>query len=744
MNQGTKWLCAGLTFLFYLPVVAPAEQIPAPAEPAGQAPAAAQRWVGESDSSEGLIRLDVVVTDKAGKPVTGLEAGEFTLLDNGQPQKLVSFHAFDGTAARPDPPVELILMIDALNLSSQQVSHEEQEVMAFLHENEGHLALPVSIYRLSDTGLRASAQPSTDGNALADAVAHRSEPRIIWAVPAAGLQFSMQGYYATVHNLSSLSALGAIAVDGKRRPGRKLLIWIGFGWPLDGGENSLDWITEFSTRLREARITLSSVTSWAYQGREFKYQEFLGGVKSQRDANPADLALEVLATQSGGRVGEQSSDLKGQIDRCVENANAFYTLTFDPPRAEKPDEYHDLQVELGRPELTARTSTGYYDQPVYYDQPAALQRVTVAQLEQELAKAQSSTDADGARQLSGMELTERLSSTKLSRWRTALRGEKARQALESLAGASVFLALPAAEIPATAAPELNDQRLMLSHTMDYLGKTLPRLPNFFATRTTVRYEEPRQKDDQTWKTVVGDQTLHASDTSKATVLYRNGQEVSDREIGKGKKTKARERTLVTEGTFGPILATVFVGATAAHSKLQWSGWEQGANGPVAVFRYVVPSGTTLFKVDYCCIADVDGTTEFHKQTGFHGEIAIDPESGAILRLTVEADLEPRLPLSRSAIMVEYGPVDIGGKTYICPMRSVTLSRGRTARMLHQWNVSLGVYGPFETMLNDVTFGDYHMFRAQARILTDYEPAPGDKPVDSGLPGAAGAAPKPKP
>ena len=46
---------------------------------------------------------------------------------------------------------------------------------------------------------------------------------------------------------------------------------------------------------------------------------------------------------------------------------------------------------------------------------------------------------------------------------------------------------------------------------------------------------------------------------------------------------------------------------------------------------------------------------------FHGEFSIDSESGAILRLTMQADLPPRLPLDESNIIVESGPVNIGGK-----------------------------------------------------------------------------------
>ncbi len=35
------------------------------------------------DPTPGIIRLDVVVTDKSGTPVSGLKQEDFTLLDNG-------------------------------------------------------------------------------------------------------------------------------------------------------------------------------------------------------------------------------------------------------------------------------------------------------------------------------------------------------------------------------------------------------------------------------------------------------------------------------------------------------------------------------------------------------------------------------------------------------------------------------------------------------------------------------------
>jgi hypothetical protein len=50
------------------------------------------------DPNEGLIRLDVFVSDRAGKPIPGIERKDFTLLENGQPQKILTFHAYDGTS----------------------------------------------------------------------------------------------------------------------------------------------------------------------------------------------------------------------------------------------------------------------------------------------------------------------------------------------------------------------------------------------------------------------------------------------------------------------------------------------------------------------------------------------------------------------------------------------------------------------------------------------------------------------
>jgi VWFA-related protein len=126
-------------------------------------------------------------------------------------------------------------------------------------------------------------------------------------------------------------------------------------------------IVAASTGLRHARITLYSVDPLgladAGSVRISYYEEFLKGVASPERALPADLGLQVLVVQSGGRVFNGSNDLTASTANCAADADAFYVLSFDAARADQPNEYHSLGVTVDKPGITARTRTGYYAQP---------------------------------------------------------------------------------------------------------------------------------------------------------------------------------------------------------------------------------------------------------------------------------------------------------------------------------------------------------------------------------------------
>ena len=369
MNKSAQTL---LIILLSLPTIAIAQSGSGTESGSGQPPAATQAPVLNPrtavtpvpDATEGRIHLDVVVTDKAGKPVSGLALKDFTLLDDGRPANILSFHAIDAAKA-VSKPAEVILMLDAVNLGLQTVARTRVGLASFLRQNGGHLAQPVSIFVFNDDGVKVLAQPSMDGNALATQLEHAdSKLRVI------GRSAQYGGFDR--YNLS-LQWISTIAQSEANRPGKKLLIWAGPGWPLldratinitsKDQQMVFSSIVYLSTALREGHMSLYSVSLGEFNSGTFLYQDYVKGVKTAEKANLPDVQLKVLATQSGGRVVGPDNDIAAQIESCVQDASAFYTLSFDPPKADKANEYHDLKVTVDQPGLTARTNTGYYNQP---------------------------------------------------------------------------------------------------------------------------------------------------------------------------------------------------------------------------------------------------------------------------------------------------------------------------------------------------------------------------------------------
>jgi hypothetical protein len=147
-----------------------------------QAVASPETSVMAANAREGLINLDVAATDREGRPFSGLTAKDFTLLDNGVPQKIVSFTASNEAIDDTERLTEVVLVLDEVNLSPTQFEVVKAESIKYLRQNGGHLAQPASVYWFTRLGLYASAQPTTDGNALAEDVAHHP-PRVLWELP---------------------------------------------------------------------------------------------------------------------------------------------------------------------------------------------------------------------------------------------------------------------------------------------------------------------------------------------------------------------------------------------------------------------------------------------------------------------------------------------------------------------------------------------------------------------------------
>ena len=223
----SKRVHPGYAAFLFLPVFAFTRRSPAPQQPALPARVLAPRPDNAPvpARAEGRIQLDVTVTDRSGKPVAGLGPEDFTLKDNNLPAKILSFQAFDPAAQPAGHPTEAILLIDVVNQGFQTVARARQDIARFLRENSGHLAQPVSVFVLNSDGVKVLLQPSMDGNELAAELDH-SESKLRVIGRSAGMSGAFERYDLSIRTMDT------IARNEVKRPGRKLLIWAGPGWPL--------------------------------------------------------------------------------------------------------------------------------------------------------------------------------------------------------------------------------------------------------------------------------------------------------------------------------------------------------------------------------------------------------------------------------------------------------------------------------------------------------------------------------
>jgi hypothetical protein len=353
----------------------------------------------------------------------------------------------------------------------------------------------------------------------------------------------------------------------------------------------------------------------------------------------------------------------------------------------------------------------------------AVEQVAVAQLEQKLATQQPlSADSplqalrdDQLAQLVGnLTLTERLSDARLERInQKLLSGRLCKQALQILAYRSAFFDPPADELPTLPAPDAEAQKRMVIAARANVLHNLKRLPNFFATRATLQYSGvPADMNRNPLLMRVG---LFRVGVSTHEITFRNGEEVTDPMKPAPAESEDMETGLDSWGEFGP--EPVMILMDAAHSVTNFHHWEKTPAGLVAVFHYSVPRTGSHYEVRYKCPTN----EPFHDNPAYHGSFSIDPATGALMRITLETESQPSDPISHIASIIEYSPMNIGERSYICPVRSLTTMVEESNACPTRHHVPKQAQPIL--MLNQTSFTGYHRLGSTVRILGNSDGAP---------------------
>jgi hypothetical protein len=355
--------------------------------------------------------------------------------------------------------------------------------------------------------------------------------------------------------------------------------------------------------------------------------------------------------------------------------------------------------------------------------------LTVDEFDRLLLSMHDTSDSKAARELAGMKLTERVSADRLARWEKEIPGSRSREALVALADASASLRPPVDEIPSSAPPDDTTQKQILARVKDYIKETIPKLPNFFALRTTTSFEITTENLLQTqqdmtqlfqkqqsrkiphqalgpakWSGVPDGQLFWIGSLAQ-TVSYRGGFEDAEPATPQPGQTGKFVFNLTTTGEFGPVLATILDEAPV--DRIVWDHWEQGSAGSLAVFRYAVPRERSHFAVDF----SADHVPDF---PAYHGEIAVDPAKGTVFRITIEASERDPAFVHEVFTLVEFGPMQIAGMDYFVPVRGVAIAK------TYDPYADLSAEPepiPYQISINDTSFTNYHVFRTKSHVVS---------------------------
>jgi len=371
--------------------------------------------------------------------------------------------------------------------------------------------------------------------------------------------------------------------------------------------------------------------------------------------------------------------------------------------------------------------------------PIQQEKVTVAELEQKLLAAENRSDSDPAHQIEGntdmlrqfsqdgqlaaliegLELTERLSPATQTRISAKFDlGPESTRALQLLADHSAFLDPPTSELPANPAPDPETEKRILELARHYVFHVLLNLPDFFATRTTAHYDnDPTSLQAFTWHTGT---SLQLQGTSSHEITFREGKEITDpvpeeTSAASASASAPSNTGMDSRGEFGPELVVILT--DTANGTFAFHHWEKSPFGLAAIYHYSVPESASHYEVNYACRKK----KPFHSNPAYHGSLAIDPNSGAVLRVTLATYSNPTDPIANISSVIEYGPVLLGDRRYICPLRSLAFMQ-EVANACKRHDSKHRLLQPIE-MYNRTTFTHYHHLAATIRLIPNKGDAP---------------------
>jgi VWFA-related protein len=341
-----------------------------------------------------LVQIDVIARDKHGNPVSGLEAKDFTLLDDGVPQKVTRISVERGSAesdtgniapvagkqhgpvtysnTHPENVVPTVILVDALNTPLEdQSSMEKALVQSLARMKEG---TPIALlilgddltvvsdfttssislsktaekgFHLREEGFGPGLNTRKTGNPVADAMIRK---------------VMTKAFHAEEHDrmTHTLAALNLISERLRHIRGRKSLLWITGGLSIPEGylpvEDAIDKLND--TNVAVYTVDVRGVVLGPEDSAAVDPNDLIADIKAAHEEIRGDV-LSVVANATGGVSYHNTNRLEGPITQAMADRDLVYVLDYYPTHGSWTGKWHKLRVKTSHPGVRLRYRTSY-------------------------------------------------------------------------------------------------------------------------------------------------------------------------------------------------------------------------------------------------------------------------------------------------------------------------------------------------------------------------------------------------
>lgn len=341
-----------------------------------------------------LVQIDVVVTDRNNKPVSGLKREDFRLYDDNKLQTITHF-SFEETKPRRIEDVDaaeaaprtltraisaselrrvIAFVIDTAHMKYESVTYARSMLEDFVANKMERGDLVLILPTVGGSGLY---QQFTSDQRLLRGAINRLRPSI--------------GFAAGYSSMHALTAIDNVVKSMARLPGRKISMLISEGFPifdpqsLDSG--LVQRVRDTITRAAHSNVVFYSINPGGLDTLEvtadYNPSDITRGPIDIDINSPTGLAmpssrpgtlgaarrrahfdnqavLNALAVDTGGKFFRNTNDLNRSIGQMLEANSAYYMLGFQPEASKWDGKYHKVKVVLrNRPDLKVTTRKGY-------------------------------------------------------------------------------------------------------------------------------------------------------------------------------------------------------------------------------------------------------------------------------------------------------------------------------------------------------------------------------------------------